>query len=168
MQIHRAKTPDDWQIATTLVREYVDSLAKESVDLSFQQIDLELSALSTVYENRFFIALEEIGNDQGYVARPLGCVGLKPFFHKDWQGAIELKRLYIKPRARGRGLGAALVNRAIGHAKSLGYTNLLLDCLPAMKAAQALYVSMGFEDISTYTINPIIGTRFMKLNLQST
>ena len=77
----------------------------------------------------------------------------------------EMKRLWVRPDFRGTGLGRRLVEALMGEARSIGYRAIRLDTLPSMKAAQALYESLGFRDIPPYNDHPIEGTRFMEASL---
>jgi GNAT superfamily N-acetyltransferase len=77
----------------------------------------------------------------------------------------EMKRLYVRPIARGLGLGRALVHRLLDEARSRGYRTIVLDTLPAMHDAQAMYERLGFTDIPAYYDTPIAGTRFMSKEL---
>jgi ribosomal protein S18 acetylase RimI-like enzyme len=133
------------ELVRELFREYADSLG---VDLSFQGFEEELAALPAGYD----ILL---------VAGDEGCVGVRPFE----DGVCEMKRLYVRPSARGTGLGRTLALAAIEHARALGYRAMRLDTMPAMGAAQALYESLGFVEIPPYRHNPVAGTRFMELRL---
>src|SRR5207237_579086 len=82
-----------------------------------------------------------------------GCVALRPLSVSD----AEMKRLYVRPPYRGKGLGRLLALRAIQDARALGYSTLKLDTLPSMAAAQAMYESLGFVDAQRYTENPVGG-----------
>jgi GNAT superfamily N-acetyltransferase len=62
-------------------------------------------------------------------------------------GAVELKRMYLRPAQRGRGLGRELLILAIGWARSHGMTSVRLDTSERMVAAQRLYEAHGFERI---------------------
>jgi putative acetyltransferase len=76
-----------------------------------------------------------------------------------------MKRLYVKPRFRGLGIGRTLAENIIFEARTIGYRRMCLDTVPSMREAQLLYQSMGFKDIEPYRYNPICGTRFMELAL---
>lgn len=137
------------------MREYAASL---NVDLSFQNFEQELQHFTTEYAapHGAFLLAEEAGR---YVA----CIGVRRFS----QDIGEIKRLYVVPAARGRGVGRLLVERVVGVARELGYSSLLLDTLPFMKEAQALYVSLGFKPTTAYRFNPVEGSAFLRLDLST-
>ena len=56
---------------------------------------------------------------------------------------------------------------AIARARAIGYSRMLLDTLPVMAAAQAMYQGLGFVDVEPYRSNPIPGSRFLALDLSS-
>ena len=84
-------------------------------------------------------------------------------------GVAELKRVFVRPAGRGRGLGAAITRRLIEDARRFGYRRVRLDTMPFMHAAQALYESLGFVDCAPYPIEmPEAfrdGIRYMELTL---
>jgi GNAT superfamily N-acetyltransferase len=80
-------------------------------------------------------------------------------------GAAELKRLYVRPRARGTGLGKRLATGAIERARELGYTVIRLDTLPRMEAARGIYASLGFKPCAPWVEHPIAGVLFFDMNL---
>jgi GNAT superfamily N-acetyltransferase len=135
------------------VREYAAAL---DVDLSFQNFAAELEHFVLEYAapTGAFILAEDEGQ---YVA----CIGVRQFTEETG----EIKRLYVAPAARGRGLGRVLVERIVAEARQLGYRSLLLDTLPFMKEAQSLYLSMGFQPTTAYRFNPIAGSAFLRLDL---
>ncbi len=126
------------------------------MDLSFQNIADELENFSNEYAppKGAFLFAEEDGVH-------VGCIGLRQFSEQTG----EIKRLYVRPSARGRGVGKLLTNNIVAVAKQRGYTRLLLDTLPSMQEAQSLYVSLGFRPIEPYRHNPVPGTIFLELAL---
>jgi GNAT superfamily N-acetyltransferase len=76
-----------------------------------------------------------------------------------------MKRLFVRPEARGSRLGRQLVERLIPEARAAGYSRICLDTLPTMASAQSLYRSLGFVPTEPYVFNPIPGTRFLALDL---
>jgi GNAT superfamily N-acetyltransferase len=77
----------------------------------------------------------------------------------------EVKRLYVRPAARGTGLGRRLVQTAIDGARAIGYRELKLDTLDRMAEARSLYASLGFRECAPYYHNPIPGAVYMSLVL---
>jgi putative acetyltransferase len=76
-----------------------------------------------------------------------------------------MKRLYVKPQFRGKGIGRALAGQVIEEARRRGYTAMRLDTIQAMTAANGLYHSLGFREIAPYYDNPIEGAVFMERDL---
>ena len=80
-------------------------------------------------------------------------------------GAAELKRLYVRPAARGAGLGKRLAEAAIERARELGYTVIRLDTLPRMETARGIYAALGFEPCEPWVDHPIDGVLFFERRL---
>jgi ribosomal protein S18 acetylase RimI-like enzyme len=77
-----------------------------------------------------------------------------------------MKRLYVRPQFRGKGVGKILAERVIAEAREIGYTKLRLDTVePVMRTAVAMYRSLGFREIAPYRANPIEGALYMELQL---
>jgi ribosomal protein S18 acetylase RimI-like enzyme len=151
--IERAATPGAWAAAETLIREYAGSLG---VSLEFQRFDEEIGDLAREYGPPHGVMLVARASS-GYV----GCGALRRFS----EGVCEMKRLYVTPGAQGGGIGRALATALIADARAMGYRTMLLDTLPSMHSAQALYRSLGFRQTAAYRFNPIAGTTFMSLDL---
>jgi GNAT superfamily N-acetyltransferase len=146
-----ASAPADLDAAAQLIGAYGTSLG---IDLSFQDFARELANLPGKYAapgGALLLARDADG-------APSGCVALRPIAP---EGCCEMKRLYIAPRARGLGLGRALVAAIIDAAGRIGYREMRLDTLPAMVAAIALYRAMGFTPIDPYYDTPLTGTLFL-------
>jgi len=91
----------------------------------------------------------------------IGSVAVRPLP----DGTGELRRFYVRPPARGTGLGRALAAAAVARARELGYALLRLDSLPRMKTARRIYASLGFVPCEPYSDNPIPGVLFFELVL---
>jgi len=144
-----ARFPDDAAIVRTLLREYAAALP---VDLDFQDFEAEVATLPGKYARpRGRLLLARDGN------RVLGCIGMRPLAGSD----CEMKRLYVRPGARGLNLGRLLVERLLDEARNAGYTRMFLDTLPTMETAQRLYAQLGFEETEAYVFNPVAGTKYM-------
>ncbi len=77
-----------------------------------------------------------------------------------------MKRLYVRPQFRGKGIGRALAETVIAEARGIGYRSMRLDTVePVMKDAVAMYRRFGFKEIAPYRVNPIAGALYMELEL---
>src|SRR5262245_5862777 len=154
-QIMPVRSAADLEAIVRLFNAYADAVA---VDLSYQDFATELATLPGKYASpagELLLARDNYGES-------LGCVGLRPIEPDRY---CEMKRLYVSPRARGLGLGSALIDAIIGEAVRIGYIEMRLDTLPAMSDAISLYRRAGFEPIAPYYETPIAGTLFLARSL---
>jgi len=150
----QAESPPQIEQARELFLEYAHSLG---FSLCFQNFDQELAGLPGRYaspEGRLLLA--------EYAGQLAGCIAL----HRLEDRVCEMKRLYVRPQFRGRGLGGALAERVIADARSLGYSHMRLDTVePLMQDAIRMYRRLGFREIPPYCCNPIEGAVYMELRL---
>jgi ribosomal protein S18 acetylase RimI-like enzyme len=80
--------------------------------------------------------------------------------------AWELKRLWVRPIARGLSLGRALTQAVLDRAVAAQRKAVYLDTAPAsMAAAHRLYLELGFEPCPPYNDNPVEGLAWLKKSL---
>lgn len=152
--IRDAHTPVDIDQIRELLLEYQAAI---DVDLCFQDFAGELASLPGEYSppaGRLLLAID--------ADSVLGCVALRPLQGSD----CEMKRLYVRPAARGRGLGRLLTETLLHEARQVGYSRVVLDTLPSMTEARALYRAVGFTEIPPYCRNPIPGVSYLALPLR--
>lgn len=154
MQIIAAHQPAQLPAVSELFTEYANSI---EIDLCFQSFDRELAELPGKYappEGRLLLAQDG--------AMAAGCVALRKLSND----ICEMKRLYVRPAFRGRGLGRQIAERIISLAREVGYERMRLDTLSSMKPAIGLYESIGFERIAPYYDNPSSLAVFLELKLR--
>lgn len=153
MRVIPARFPEDRDVTRQLFREYEAWLG---VDLCFQGFEEELAGLPGEYAppgGALFLARDETD-----VA---GCAALR----RESEATGEMKRLFVRDRFRGLGLGRALTEAVLAEARRLGYARIRLDTLSSMTEALALYRSLGFHAIPPYRVNPLEGALFFELGL---
>ena len=152
--IKSCEKDSDFLFAKQLVKDYIGWL---TLDLSFQDIDKELSDFQSMYgpPNGLFLLAWHGDNLAGGV----GLRMLEPT-------VCEMKRLYVYDRFKNSGIGRRLCIALIQGAKHMGYEKMRLDTLDRMKSAIGLYNSLGFKVIEPYRFNPDPSTKFMELSLR--
>ena len=154
LTLRQVESPAQVAQARELFLEYADSLG---FSLCFQSFDQELAGLPGDYSppDGCLLVAE-------YLGQLAGCVAL----HKLEPDICEMKRLYLRPQLRGRGVGRALAEAVIAEARSIGYRKMRLDTVePVMPNAVAMYRRLGFVEIEPYRPNPIAGALYMELVL---
>jgi ribosomal protein S18 acetylase RimI-like enzyme len=153
LRIEPVRMPEDLPVVRALFLEYAQSLG---VDLSFQDFDHEVASLPGDYvPPRGALLLAQADG------AAIGVVAMRPLE----PGVCEMKRLFVKPEARGSGLGRLLAEAILDAGRRAGYERMRLDTLPTMNAAFALYRRLGFREIPSYRHNPVEGTRFLECRL---
>jgi putative acetyltransferase len=150
----QVESPEQFALIRELFLEYAQSLG---FSLCFQSFDEELASLPGDYappDGRLLLATHD--------SEPAGCVAL----HKLAPEVCEMKRLYVRPQFRGKGVGKSLAERIINEARVIGYKQLRLDTVePVMRTAVGMYRMLGFREIAPYRQNPIEGALYMELQL---
>ena len=143
-----------------LFSEYTDILIEGDPSfkeyLEIQNYDDELKHLEKKYGlpyGRLYLVY--------YNNEVAGCIGLKKIDEKN----CEMKRLYVRPKFRGKQIGEQLIEKIIKDAKEIGYSYMLLDTLPFLKGAIYLYKKYGFYEIASYNNSPMDTSIYMKLDL---
>ncbi|KAF3893407.1 Acetyltransferase CD1211 [Trichophyton interdigitale] len=175
--IQPARSERDIQATITLIKAYTASLG---VDLAFQGFQDEMASFPGKYsppDGEILLAIDDASEEV------LGCICLRPLVPKDFSSDkivtsipaknsvndgkryCEMKRLYVLPSTRGRGVGKALVLALLQVARDRGYDEMRLDTLRHMHAPIELYRSMGFKDIDKYYETPLDNTVFLGLEL---
>ena len=154
LELIHAALPEHIEETRALFLEYGSSLG---FSLCFQSFDEEVKNLPGAYGPPYGVLLLARCADHA-----AGCIALR----KLDAGICEMKRLYVRPGDRGRGLGRMLVERLIAEARAIGYERMRLDTVgSAMKDAVELYRRMGFREIAPYSSIPIESAIWMELQL---
>ncbi len=151
--IRHAIFPDDMASVLGIWREFI---ANSPVDLDYQGNDAEFANLPGKYtapEGCVLLA------DRG--GEILGCIA----FRKVSTEICEMKRLYVRPQARGNHLGHDLAERLIAEARIAGYSEMRLDVMKKSVSARKLYEAFGFVPAEPISFNPVPGASFLGLCL---
>ena len=144
----------------SLFTEYTEYLVENDIEfkkyLEIQKYDNEIENPEDKYGmpwGRLYIAF--------YENQVAGCIALRKL--NDTQ--CEMKRLYVKPEFRNKGIAKMLVEKVISDSKEIGYSSMLLDTLPFLQTAIKMYKKIGFYEIGCYNDSPLDNTIYMKLDL---
>ena len=121
------------------------------------ELDEELTAMYPEPGSRFpALDAEEVADGRGALlvgwldGDAVACGALR-VLRGEWPTpTAELKRMYVRPAARGRRIGAALVTELVAVARGLGVERVVLETGVRQEAALALYRGMGFRDMSSW------------------
>jgi putative acetyltransferase len=96
-------------------------------------------------------------------SEPVGFVAWRALPAAVEPDAWEMKRLWVRPAARGLSLGRALTQDVLDRALAAGRKAIYLDTAPAsMAAAHRLYLEMGFAPCPPYNDNPVEGLAWLR------
>lgn len=158
-RIVEASEPHDMATVAALFREYSEVLPH---GLEYQGFEEELATLPNKYARpRGCILVAYVGDEA------VGCVAMRELApHAPERGrSCEMKRLYTRGSARGMGIGRSLCERLLALAREAGYARMKLDSDEELRAAVALYESLGFKRIPAYNDDPMPGTLWMEREL---
>lgn len=157
--IHEAHTAADLAVAASLFREYARSLP---FPLDYQGFEEELSSLPGKYAPPAGVIL--LAYHRG---EPVGCIAMRPIASMpgDPEPVCEMKRMYVRPGARGLKLGRLLAESLLDHARRAGYSLMKLDTESDFIPAVTLYRSLGFADCPDYNGDPMPNTLWMSRRL---
>jgi GNAT superfamily N-acetyltransferase len=164
-ELRRAGTAGEYAAARALFAEYVASLPGVAASFEHQNVEREFAGLPGAYgPPGGMIVLAWSG------AEAVGCAGIRPLPQSpspgDPEPICELKRMFVKPSARGTGLGRRLAEYCVREAGAMGYAMMKLDTEPQLVAATALYRSLGLVDIARYNDDPCPETMYLGLRLR--
>lgn len=143
----------EWEQVRELFREYWISFGFSPC---FQNFESEVAGLPGAYAppgGTLVVAMLE--------GEAAGCCALRRF---DVQRG-EAKRLYVRPRFRGQGVGRALLGWVIAEARRVGYREIVGDTVPQMAVALEMYDRLGFERTEPYSPQPTPGAIYLRLKL---
>ena len=164
VRLRRIESADDLVEANILAREFGD--------WATEQIEVQLGIVVPPDADHPAEVLDELVASGGrlYVAEVEGAVvgvgGLKRL--SDTAG--EVKRMFVRPSARGLGVGRTIVERLVADARELGFETVYLESASFMHSAHALYRSVGFVPSDSYAGREFEGVAhdvsiFMRLEL---
>jgi len=161
LSVSPATTPEHFDIARTLFREYQAAI---DTDLCFQSFEQELAELPGKYAAPHGTLLLAWMQSPDRTQTPVGVIAMRPLT----DDICEMKRLYVRPEGRGHNLGRRLIEHLITAARTAGYRKMRLDTLTdRMSHAISIYRELGFYDIAPYFDSPLPNELFMELDLES-
>lgn len=160
VEIQHGHTGPRLDDARSLFAEYarvIEPLA--GCSLQYQKFDAELTSLPGLYAPPRGCILIALADGQ-----PAGCIALRPLPALG-PGACEMKRMYVRPEFRGRGIGRMLAARLLTEAAAAGYSIMKLDTSSTMHEAMGLYRSLGFVECPRYNDDPMDDTLWFERRL---
>jgi len=135
----REITPEDNAQVAQVIRKVFEDMGVPKVGTAYAD-----KALDDMYSNynvpkaAYFVV--------EYDGKVIGCAGVAQLDNYDGN-VCELQKMYFLEEARGKGLGAKMIEACLQKAKEFGFEACYLETMPYMEAAQKLYKKNGFEYI---------------------
>ncbi len=165
-EVYQIDSGDDLEQARQLWKEYGDFLKERLGEFSRRP---EFVEYFRAYEHEIdHELLGDYGPEGGCLlvanceGELVGALGLRNM----GDGICEMKRLFVRPKLRGMGIGKALAKVVVEHDRNMGYTSMRLNTNRRMPEAEKLYRWLGFKDIEPYEHFTIDGMVFLELNLK--
>jgi putative acetyltransferase len=146
--VARATTPEERATMIGLLEEIREHFVALGVASDRAHYDEEIAHFEELYgppRGRMLLAVID--------GEPAGCTCIR-----DWEGGAELRRVFVRPAYRRRGVARLLVSAAIDEARSLGYPRMTLITMRQFSGAMALYASLGFTEIEPYRPGVVTGS----------
>lgn len=134
----RELTPGDNAEVAQVIRKVLVEMGVPKVGTAYE--DKSLDDMYSYYDHpamEYFVVTE---ND-----RIIGSAGIAPLPGEP--EVCELQKMYFLPEARGRGIGAEMMQICLKYAKDAGYKKCYLETMPYMEHAKKLYARTGFQPL---------------------
>ena len=131
-------TPRLWEILSNALAPYDLHVEPEGIDQDLRDVN----AAYISGGGAFRVLLDD--------ERIIGMYGL----HRESPDVVELRKMYLEPRYKGRGLGKALLEDATGQARALGFATMVLETNTCLVEAVGLYRCFGFADMHRTHLGP--------------
>ncbi|HSJ11084.1 MAG TPA: GNAT family N-acetyltransferase [Gillisia sp.] len=137
-KIREIEPRDNAEVAT-VIRKVLVEMGVPKVGTAYE--DKSLDDMHSTYQNsgmKYFVVEED--------GKLIGGCGIAPLTGTD-ENICELQKMYFLPEARGRGIGAEMMQICLDFAKAAGYKQCYLETLPYMEHARKLYARTGFRSL---------------------
>lgn len=152
----RTARPDDHAAVAALTVAAYD--ADGFLDDDAEYVDELSDAEHRSEQATLLVAADDDGTVLGAVTF---CRPPSPYVEVARPGEAEFRMLAVAPQARGRGVGAALVQACLDLAREHGDRTLVLSSLPRMRTAHRLYERLGFVRAPERDHEPVPGIRLI-------
>lgn len=131
--------PKDNQSVAKVIRKVLVEMGVPKVGTAYEDKSLDDMFATYDQDKMQYFVVEEDGEI-------IGGAGIAPLLNGE-ETVCELQKMYFLPEARGRGMGAAMMNTCLHYAKIAGYAKCYLETMPYMNNARSLYARTGFSPL---------------------